>query len=235
MTLVHGWFRRLRKLPAPDKLQKILSDLIKLSLLAAFAFSLSTGDWTSAFVSIGALIATLLPSYLAHSFQFRLPAGFEFVLVSFVFATLFLGEVHGFYTKFWWWDAVLHAGSAVAFGFIGFLILFSLHKDGRFEAAPSLIAFLSFSVAMAIGALWEIFEYGMDVFFGLNMQKSGLDDTMGDLIVDAFGALVAATSGYFYLHKNRGIGIFHYYLKSYFGRKPLRRWRRKAELESSET
>lgn len=232
MHIIRTWFIRLKKLSAPDKLQKILSELIKLSLLAAFVYSLATGDWTSAFVSIGALVATLLPSYLARSYQFRLPAGFEFVLVSFVFATLFLGEVHGFYTKFWWWDAVLHAGSAVAFGFIGFLILFSLHKDERFSAPPSLIAFLSFSVAMAIGALWEIFEFAMDTFFGLNMQKSGLDDTMGDLIVDAFGALVAAVSGYFYLHKNRGIGIFHYYLKSYFGRKPLRRWRRKAQADT---
>ena len=36
--------------------------------------------------------------------------------------------------------------------------------------------------AITIGALWEVFEFGMDQLFGLNMQKSGLLDTMGDLI-----------------------------------------------------
>ena len=36
---------------------------------------------------------------------------------------------------------------------------------------------LSFCTAMTVGAMWEVFEYGMDQGFGLNMQKSGLDDT----------------------------------------------------------
>jgi hypothetical protein len=52
---------------------------------------------------------------------------------------------------------------------------------------------------MALGAVWEIFEYGMDQIFGLNMQKSGLQDTMWDLIVDALGALLTSVIGYIYL------------------------------------
>ena len=39
----------------------------------------------------------------------------------------------------------------------------------------------------------------MDRFFGLNMQKSGLVDTMGDIIVNDIGALFASLLGYFYL------------------------------------
>ena len=35
----------------------------------------------------------------------------------------------------------------------------------------------------------------MDILFGLSMQKSGVIDTMGDLIVDAIGA------GYWYLKR----------------------------------
>ena len=41
--------------------------------------------------------------------------------------------------------------------------------------------------------------------FGLNMQESGLNDTMGDIIVDVIGASVGAGSGWLYLH-GRGIG-----------------------------
>ena len=47
--------------------------------------------------------------------------------------------------------------------------------------------------------MWEIFEFGMDSVFGTNMQKSGLRDTMGDLIVDTIGAAVVSTIGYFYV------------------------------------
>jgi hypothetical protein len=45
----------------------------------------------------------------------------------------------------------------------------------------------------------------MDVAFGLNMQKSGLDDTMGDLMVDALGATIGGGAGFFYL-KGRETG-----------------------------
>jgi hypothetical protein len=39
----------------------------------------------------------------------------------------------------------------------------------------------------------------MDWFVGTNMQKSGLVDTMTDLIINSFGALAAAIIGYFYV------------------------------------
>ena len=41
----------------------------------------------------------------------------------------------------------------------------------------------------------------MDQIFGLNMQKSGLHDTMSDLIVDSIGALIGAVAGYIYLKR----------------------------------
>jgi hypothetical protein len=39
----------------------------------------------------------------------------------------------------------------------------------------------------------------MDQIFGLSMQKSGLVDTMTDLIVDCVGAFIGAASGFFWL------------------------------------
>jgi hypothetical protein len=42
----------------------------------------------------------------------------------------------------------------------------------------------------------------MDASFGLNMQKSGLDDTMGDLIVNGIGSLTASLTGYIYLTRD---------------------------------
>jgi len=209
--------RYLAGLSVSERVQLALSTLIRLSLLVAFILALVEGIWTVAFVSIGAFIVTLLPWFLARTYQIFVPIGFEFALVLFVYAALFLGEVHSFYERFWWWDVVLHAGSGMTIGFIGFLIPYSLYRDGRFQAQPFLIAFLSFSIAIAIGALWEIFEFAMDSTLGFNMQKNGLVDTMWDLIVNVVGALIASGSGYVYLrYKLRGLGIFHYYVESFF-------------------
>jgi hypothetical protein len=155
--------------------------------------------------------------------QVRLPLEFEVLLNVFIFASIFLGEVGGFYTRFWWWDAVLHTSSGLALGFIGFLILYSLYRADRLDARPALIAVFSFCFALALGVLWEVFEFAADSIVGSDMQKSGLVDTMWDLIVDAVGALIAAISGYAYMaYRTHGIGIFEYYLHAYFDAKSVR-------------
>jgi hypothetical protein len=41
----------------------------------------------------------------------------------------------------------------------------------------------------------------MDSALGTHMLKSGIMDTMGDLLVNAGGALLVALAGYSYLHK----------------------------------
>ena len=77
--------------------------------------------------------------------------------------------------------------------------MFVIYKRKRLRAAPIVIALFSFSLAAAVGGVWEIFEFSMDQFFGLNMQKSGLLDTMADLIVNDIGAFIASTIAYIYL------------------------------------
>ncbi|MEO0916076.1 MAG: hypothetical protein AAFY31_03715, partial [Pseudomonadota bacterium] len=101
----------------------------------------------------------------------------------------------------WWWDLALHGASAIGFGLSGFLFVFMLFEGDRFAAPPSAVAFITLCVAMTVGTVWEVFEYGMDNIFGLNMQKSGLDDTMGDIMINAVGALIASITGYFYLRE----------------------------------
>ena len=96
----------------------------------------------------------------------------------------------------------LESGSCSPFGLLGFLFVFMLFEGDRFAAPPSAIAFITFCVAMTVGSVWEIFEYLMDLSFGLNMQKSGLDDTMTDLMIDALGSGAASLTGYLYLKRN---------------------------------
>ena len=80
-----------------------------------------------------------------------------------------------------------------------FLFVFFLFEGDRYAAPPWALGLIAFCFALSIGALWEIFEFTMDQLFGLNMQKSGLIDTMWDLIVDTGGALFGASAGFLYL------------------------------------
>lgn len=168
------------------------------ALLIAALTSLVLGRFSLAFVSLATLLLSLTPVLLAQRFSLRLPLPFLLATTLFVFASIFLGEAFDFYNRFWWWDLALHGSAAVGFGLFGFLFIFMLFEGDRFAAPPSALAFLAFCVAMMIGSLWEVFEFGMDQIFGFNMQKSGLNDTMGDLIVNALGGIAASAVGYLY-------------------------------------
>lgn len=172
-------------------------------LLIAGLVSLGLGRWALAFVSISTLILSLLPPLLAARWSLTLPVPFLFATTLFFIGSIFMGEALDFYERLWWWDLVLHGSSAIGFGLTGFLFVFMLFEGDKFAAPPSAIAFIAFCVAMMVGAMWEIFEFTMDQTLGLNMQKSGLLDTMGDLIVDAIGGLIASLAGYGYLVRRK--------------------------------
>ena len=188
-------------MPTPST---IVLTVIRTLLAFEAGVALLRGIWPAVFVTLAALVLTVVPGFLAGRIGLRLPQSFLAAIALFVLATLYLGEVRDFSGRFWWWDRVLHFGSAMGFGILGFLLVFMLFHGDRFAAPPWALGVLSFCLAMTVGALWEIFEYAMDVLFGLNMQKSGLPDTMGDLIVDALGAALAALAGIVYLQDRAG-------------------------------
>ncbi|MFH0808183.1 MAG: hypothetical protein V1888_01035 [archaeon] len=181
------------------RIQKYINYFVWATLIGAGIFSFFENRWTVLFVTSLVFLLTFLPSLFEKQYRIDIPVEFEILVVVFVYASLFLGEVGNFYVRFWWWDILLHGISAVGFGFVGFMILFILYKRGKVQARPMWIAIFSFCFAVAIGAVWEIFEFGMDSFLGMNMQKSGLVDTMWDLIVNGAGALLASVVGFLYL------------------------------------
>lgn len=113
--------------------------------------------------------------------------------------------VGGFYVRFWWWDVALHTASGFLLGILGFVLVHVLNEkeDIELHMKPGFVALFAFMFAVGLGAIWEIFEFAVDGLFGMNMQKSGLRDTMWDLIVDAVGALMISVLGFGYI-SNRG-------------------------------
>ena len=176
-------------------------------LLVATMVALGLGRWSLAFVALLTLVLSIAPVLLASRFYVNVPVPFLVATTLFIIGSVLAGEAFELYERVWWWDLALHGASAVGFGLFGFLFIFMLFEGDRFAAPPLAIAFLSFCVAITVGSVWEMFEYAMDLGFGLNMQKSGLDDTMGDLFVNALGAALGAISGFFYL-KGRNRHLF---------------------------
>lgn len=178
-----------------------ISLLLKCTIGIGALLLLLEGNYQAAFESLIILSITFLPLVMGKRFHVRIPHEFDTLAIIFIYMSLFLGEVYGYYARFWWWDLVLHVGSGFLLGILGFLLVYVLNQNQRIDLhlTPFFIALFAFMFAMGIGTLWEIFEFAMDSIFGLNMQKSGLVDTMWDLIVDCLGALTISILGYGYL------------------------------------
>ncbi len=197
-------------------------------LVVGFIAEVMAKQWFTAVVTSGIILITFAPLLLEKKLRVFIPPEVILLSITFVFASLFLGEVRGYYERYWWWDIALHAGSGFLLGIIGFLLMHLLNETEEIgvHMKPGFVAFFAFLFAVGIGALWEIFEFGMDSFFAMNMQKemfgdpSGLTDTMWDLIVDTLGALIITVLGYGYLKTARNESFLERWIHGFIKSNP---------------
>ncbi len=160
------------------------------------------------------LFLFFIPNVLEKKLKVEFHPVIYFSYILFLYCTVFLGEFQNFYYIIPNWDTYLHLFSASMFGILGFSIVFLMNnRSAKIVLSPFFIAVFAFAFAISIGAVWEIFEYIIDISFKTNMQKyileSGevlvgnlaLQDTMEDLIIDFCGALIGAIIGYVSLIK----------------------------------
>ena len=205
-----------------------LTHVLQAILVVEIVVAVWNHQWLAAVITTGIVMVTLGPFFLGKFFRVFIPPEFVLFAIAFVFASLFLGEIHGYYTRFWWWDIALHSGSGFLLGIIGFLLVHVLNEteDIGLHMKPGFVAFFAFVFAVGMGALWEVFEFTMDSFFGMNMQKemlgdpSGLTDTMWDLIVDTLGALIIAVLGYGYVKAANNKSFLERWIQAFITKNP---------------
>ncbi|MEX2463101.1 MAG: hypothetical protein WD513_02330 [Balneolaceae bacterium] len=186
-------------------------------MIVEWIFLFINSTWLSLFLVSLIIVTLFVPFIMRKRMEVDIPAEFHLMAVLFAFASLYLGEVHDFYNRLWWWDVALHATAGLLMGVLGFLLVYILNESKRVELdmKPGFIALFAFMFAITIGTIWEIFEFFMDQMFGLNMQKtmlgdpSGLTDTMWDMIVNSLGGLIVSLSGWWYLKRRE-----RFYIKS---------------------
>lgn len=171
-------------------------------LVLAIIISIYRQIWMNVLLSVLTISLTFLTSILEKKLKVDYPEEFEIIILLFIFASIFLGEFNSFYIRYWWWDILLHGISAIILGLLAFSLVYILNREGKIKLKPGFIALFAFCFAVAGGAVWEIFEFLIDYFLKTNMQKSGLLDTMTDIIVDTMGALFISIIGFLYAKGN---------------------------------
>ena len=147
------------------------------------------------------IICLYIPFWLENQLHINLSIRLFSLYLVFIFCAMFLGEILDFYDLIPSWDILLHTTSGFMLSALFYFIL--ENKDPYIKI--SYILFFSFCFAVASGAIWEIFEFLIDIISGANMQKYALFngaplvgqyaliDTMTDLIVDTLGSILFIT------------------------------------------
>jgi hypothetical protein len=100
------------------------------------------------------------------------------------------------YQDVWWMDVVLHFGLTGATAAMAYLVLARLDvlpalHDGVVGRRAAPVVVLTVALGLAIGALWEVYEWIAVEWLDQTSIIVGYDDTIHDLVMDGLGSLVA--------------------------------------------
>jgi len=159
---------------------------LRLLVTIIFIMQLFNRNYESAFLCVLTLALMILPSVVQVTFRVELPTLLEIIILIFIFAAEILGEIRSFYMQFPYWDTILHTINGFLCAAVGFSLVDIMNRQSRvkFDLSPLFMAVVAFCFSMTIGVLWEFFEFGMDMLFGLDMQKDTIVHTISSTLLD---------------------------------------------------
>ena len=170
------------------KIQMVLTLIVVFSVIRQFFL----GNYHNMFLGILTLILFMVPQFLDKKLSVTIPVGLETVILIFIFSAEILGEINAFYVKIPIWDSILHTTNGFLMAAIGFALIDLFNRSEKFsiKMSPYFVAFFAFCFSMTVGVLWEFFEFSMDQFFGLDMQKDWIVTAINSVKLNHIGANV---------------------------------------------
>ncbi|MBR5289279.1 MAG: hypothetical protein IKU34_11940 [Clostridia bacterium] len=163
--------------------------LLRLLVLLTLVRHVFRRDFESVFLCGLTLILLVLPSVITRKLNVELPGTLEIIILLFIFAAEILGEINSFYVRVPNWDTMLHTINGFLCAAIGFALVDMLNRSDvfSFRLSPLYLAIVAFCFSMTVGVMWEFFEYGMDCFLGLDMQKDAVVSSIHSVMLDPQG------------------------------------------------
>lgn len=170
------------------KVEMVLLVLVVLSIVRQFF----QGNYHNMFMGLLTLILFMIPKIVDRKMGVSIPVGLETVILVFIFSAEILGEINAFYVKIPIWDTILHTTNGFLMAAIGFALIDIFNRSERFsiKMSPGFVAFVAFCFSMTTGVVWEFFEFGMDWFFGMDMQKDWIISVVNSVKLNPDGANV---------------------------------------------
>lgn len=147
--------------------------VLRFLVIVTMILQFLNGNYENFFLCILTLILLIMPSLIQVTLKIELPTVLEILILIFIFSAEILGEIREYYIMIPMWDTILHTINGFLAAAIGLSMVDLLNRSDRmtFQLSPLFTAIVAFCFSMTIGVVWEFFEFGMDMIFGLDMQK----------------------------------------------------------------
>ncbi len=147
--------------------------VLRILVIVTMILQFLNGNYENFFLCILTLILLIMPSLIQVTLKIEFPTVLEILILIFIFSAEILGEIREYYIMIPMWDTILHTINGFLAAAIGFSMVDLLNRSDRmtFQLSPLFTAIVAFCFSMTIGVVWEFFEFGMDMIFGLDMQK----------------------------------------------------------------
>ena len=186
----------MRKINKILKKVIIILDLIGLILIINNKVDCTVLKWFLLSISV------IIPDVLSK-FKISIKTNIELLYLILVFLSFTLGRIYNLYETIKWYDTLVHFMSGKLTFIFGLIILKKMNKYDK-----KILFNVLFSIMMTItlAALWELTEFGIDKVLHKDMQdviKTGVDDTMKDILVAILSALLVIISYVYETKKNK--------------------------------
>lgn len=172
-----------------SKKRTVVENVLLILVLISIVRQFMLGSYHNMFLGILTLILFAVPKIIEKKLRVSIPVGLETVILIFIFSAEILGEINAFYVKIPVWDTILHTTNGFLMAAIGFALIDIFNRSEKFsiKMSPYFVAFFAFCFSMTVGVVWEFFEFGMDWFFQLDMQKDWILPTISSVKLNPAG------------------------------------------------
>lgn len=145
-------------------------------------------NYSNAALCLATLLMYTVPTIVKDRLKITLPSTLEIIIYCMIFAGEILGEVNNFFKLIPYWDTILHTIDGFLFAGVGFSLVDLLNNNSNdFNLSPIYITIVAFCFSMTIGIIWEFFEFSMDRYFNLDMQKDRIVQTISSVKINPTG------------------------------------------------
>ena len=192
-----AWKKAIHMELREHKTSFLVFTVLRMLVVVTMVLQFFNKNYENVYLCVLTLLLLIVPSFLQVSIKVELPTGLEIIILLFIFSAEILGEIRAFYLRIPIWDTILHTLNGFLMAAIGFSLVDILNRGERFsfKLSPAYMAIVAFCFSMTIGVLWEFFEWGMDMFFHLDMQKDTVLTSITSVMLNTEGLNVPVTIG----------------------------------------